>query len=71
MYKLGLEKEEEPISNDQFVDQIAIVHWIIEKARGFEKNFCFIDYAKDFVWITTNCGKFFKRWEYQTTLSVS
>ena len=23
------------------------------------------------VWITTNCGKFFKRWEYQTTLPVS
>ena len=23
------------------------------------------------VWITTNCGKFLKRWEYQTTLSVS
>ena len=23
------------------------------------------------VWITTNCGKFFKRWEYQTTLSAS
>ena len=22
------------------------------------------------VWITTNCGKFFKRWEYQTTLSA-
>ena len=22
-------------------------------------------------WITTNCGKFFKRWEYQTTLPVS
>ena len=22
-------------------------------------------------WIITNCGKFFKRWEYQTTLSVS
>ena len=22
------------------------------------------------VWITTNCGKFFKRWEYQTTLPV-
>ena len=73
MYKLGLEKEEEPISNDQFVDQIAIVHWIIEKARGFEKNFYFwfIDYAKDFVRITTNCGKFFKRWKYHTTLSVS
>ena len=23
------------------------------------------------VWITTNCGKFFKRWEYQTTWSAS
>ena len=23
------------------------------------------------VWITTNCGKFFKRWEYQTTLPIS
>ena len=31
----------------------------------------FIDYAKAFVWITTNCGKFFKRWEYQTTLPAS
>ena len=50
-------------------DQIANIHWIIEKAREFQKNiyFCFIDYAKDFVWITTNCGKFGKRWEYQTT----
>ena len=49
--------------------QIANIHQIIEKAREFQKNiyFCFIDYAKAFVWITTNCGKFFKRWEYQTT----
>ena len=41
-------------------DQIASIHWIIEKAREFQKNiyFCFIDYAKAFVWITTNCGKF-------------
>ena len=23
------------------------------------------------VWITANCGKFFKRWEYQTTLPAS
>ena len=29
-----------------------------------------IDYAKAFVYITTNCGKFIKRWEYQTTFSV-
>ena len=51
-------------------DQIVNIHWIIEKAREFQKNiyFCFIVYAKAFtVWITANCGKFFKRWEYQTT----
>ena len=51
-------------------DQIANIPWIIEKAREVQKNiyFCFIDYAKLLtVWITTNCGKFFKRWEYQTT----
>ena len=37
-------------------DQIANICWIIEKAREFQKNiyFCFIDYAKAFVWITTN-----------------
>ena len=31
-------------------DQIADIHWIIEKAREFQKNiyFCFIDYAKVF-----------------------
>ena len=38
-------------------DQVANIHWIIEKAREFQKNiyFCFIDYAKAFtVEITTN-----------------
>ena len=41
-------------------NQIANIHWIIEKAREFQKNiyFCFTDYAKAFVWITINCGKF-------------
>ena len=48
-------------------DQIANICWIIEKSREFQKNICFIDYAKVFVWITTNCGKFLKRWEYHTT----
>ena len=40
-------------------DQIANICWI-EKAREFQTNiyFCFIDYAKTFVWITINCGKF-------------
>ena len=37
-------------------DQIASIHWIIEKAREFQQNicFCFIGCAKAFVWITTN-----------------
>ena len=52
-------------------DQTANIHWIIEKAREFQKNICFTDYAKVFVWITTNCEKFLKRWEYQTTSPVS
>ena len=41
-------------------DQIANIHWIIKKAREFQTNidFCLIDYAKAFVWITINCGKF-------------
>ena len=36
-------------------DQIADIHWVIEKAREFQKNiyFCFTDSAKAFVWITT------------------
>ena len=53
-------------------DQIANIHWIIEKAREFQKNiyFCFIDYTKAFDCVDHNCGKFFKRWEYQTTLSA-
>ena len=55
-------------------DQIANICWIIEKPRKFQKNiyFCFIDCAKALtVWITTNCGKFFKRWKYQTTWPAS
>ena len=42
-------------------DQIASIHWIIRKAREFQRNSycCFIDYAKPLtVWITTNCGRF-------------
>ena len=54
-------------------DKIANIHWIREKAKEFQKNiyFCFIDHTKVLVWITTNCGKFFKKWEYQTTWPVS
>ena len=41
----------------QTSDQIANIHWIIEKATEFQKNiyFCFFDYSKAFtVWIITN-----------------
>ena len=45
-------------------DQIANIRWIMEKTREFQKNiyFWFIDYVKAF-----DCGKFFKRQEYQAT----
>ena len=41
-------------------DQVANICWIIEKAKEFQKNiyFHFIDYARAFVWIMINCGKF-------------
>ena len=42
------------------------------QAKWKVDNFCFIDYAKAFVvWITKNCEKFLKRWEYQTTWTAS
>ena len=35
-------------------DQIANICWIIAKAREFQKNFCFIDYAKAFDYVVHN-----------------
>ena len=54
-------------------DQIANISWIIEKAKEFQTiYFHFVDYVKPLtVWITTNCGKFWERWEYQTTWPAS
>ena len=55
-------------------DQIANKCWIIEKLREFPKasTFASLTTLKLLnVWITRNCGKFFKRWEYQTTLPAS
>ena len=52
-------------------DQIANIHWIIENAREFQKKTstsASLTTQKPLtVWITTNCGKFLKSWEYQTT----
>ena len=50
-------------------DQIANICWIMEKAREFQKDIysALLTLPKPLtVWITTNCGKFFKRWVYQT-----
>ena len=55
-------------------DQIANIHWIIERAREVQKNihFCFIDYAKAFDYVDHNkLWKILKRWEYQTTWPAS
>ena len=55
-------------------DQIANICWINKKARELQKiiYFCFTDYVKAFdVWITKNCGKFFKRQKYQITWPAS
>ena len=48
---------------------IANIHWIIEKAREFQKNiyFCFIDYVKVFDYVDHNKLWEILRWEYQTT----
>ena len=53
--------------------QVANICWITDKAKELKKNFyfCFTDCAKAFVWITANCGKFLKRWEYPTTWPAS
>ena len=51
-------------------DQIANICWIIKEAREFQKSTvsALLTMPKPLtVWITTNCEKFFKRWEYQTT----
>ena len=54
-------------------DQIANIRLDHRKSKRVPKKqlLLLIDYAKDFVWITTNCGKVWKRWEYQTTWPAS
>ena len=51
-------------------DQIANICWIMEKQKSSRKASisALLTMPKPLtVWITINCGKFFKRWEYQTT----
>ena len=54
-------------------DQIVNICWIIEKAREYQKkNLLLLYWLHQSLWkITTNCEKFLKREEYQTTLPAS
>ena len=55
-------------------DQIANIRWIIEEAGNSKKTSTSpsLTMLKTLtVWITKKCGKFLKKWEYQTTLPVS
>ena len=68
MYKLGLRK------GRGTRDQIANIHWIIEKAKELQKmsTSASLTMQKPLTMkITSNYEKFFKRWIYQTTLPVS
>ena len=49
-------------------DQIANIHWIIEKAKEFQKNiyFCFIDYTKAFDYVDHN-----KLWKILKEMEIS
>ena len=55
--------------------QIAKIHWVMEKAREFQKktsiSALLIMPKPLIVWITINCGKFWKRWEYQIAWPAS
>ena len=55
-------------------DQIANICWIIEKQESFRKISisALLTMPKPLtVWITINCGKFWKIWEYQTDWPAS
>ena len=58
MFKLDLEKAEEPEIN---------IRWVMEKAREFQKNiYCFIDYAKAF-----DCVDHNKLWKILEEMGIS
>ena len=68
MYKLGLEKAEKPEV------QLTTFVGLQRKQRNYSRktSTSSLTMLKLLtMWITTNCGKFFKRWGYQTTLPVS
>ena len=68
MYKLDLEKAEEPEI------KLATFAGSSKKQKSSRKTsiYALCSMSKPLsVWITTNCGKFWKKWEYQTTWPAS
>ena len=54
--------------------ELPVVQAGFRKGRGTKDqiaNICWIKYAKSFMWIKTDYGKFFKKCEYQTTFPDS
>ena len=53
-------------------DQIANIHWIVQQRHFRKTSTVSLTWLKPLtVWITTNCGQFLKRWNYQITLPAS
>ena len=53
-------------------DRIASICWSIKKQGSSRKTSALLTTPKSLtLWITANCGKYWKRWEYQTTWPVS
>ena len=68
MYKLDLDKADEP---DIKLPVLARSWKKQESSRKTSTSALLTTLKLLTVWITTNCGKFLKRWEFQTTLPVS
>ena len=68
MFKLGLEKAEEP----EIKSPTSVGSSRKEESSRKTSPSALLTMPKPLtLWITTNCGKFFKRWEYQTTSPAS
>ena len=68
MYKLGFEEAEEPEINLP----VLVGSWRKQRNSKWTPTSASLTILKSLtVWITAKCGKFLKRWEYQTTLPVS
>ena len=72
MYKLGLEKAEEPRSNYQHLLAHRESKRISEKLKNRSSRLLLLYWLQKPLteWIITNCRKFLKRWEYQTILPI-